>query len=73
MVGRVDMLDTKETVDHWKAKGIDLTNILHRPDVPKGVSIHHTSTQDHGLEKALDNTLIDQSRQAIDEKKPVSH
>ena len=42
MVGRVDMLDTKDTIDHWKAKGVDLTNILHRPDVPKGVSIRHT-------------------------------
>jgi glutamate synthase (NADPH/NADH) large chain len=71
MVGRVDMLDTKDTIEHWKAKGVDLTNILHRPDVPKGVSIHHTSTQDHALEKALDNTLIAQSQQAIDEKKPV--
>jgi len=71
MVGRVDMLDTKDTVEHWKAKGVDLTNILHRPDVPKGVSIHHDSTQDHGLEKALDNDLIKQSQPAIDEKKPV--
>ena len=73
MVGRVDMLDTKETIDHWKAKGVDLTNILHRPDVPKGVSIHHSSTQDHGLEKALDNTLIAQSRQAIEEQKAGEH
>jgi len=72
MVGRVDMLDTKDTIDHWKAKGVDLTNILHRPDVPKGVSIHHSSTQDHGLEKALDNILIAQSLAAIEEKKPVN-
>jgi len=71
MVGRVDMLDTKETVEHWKANGVDLTNILHRPDVPKGVSIHHSSTQNHELEKALDNALISQSRQAIEDKVPV--
>jgi glutamate synthase domain-containing protein 2/glutamate synthase domain-containing protein 1/glutamate synthase domain-containing protein 3 len=71
MVGRVDMLDTKETLDHWKAKGIDLTNILHCPDVPKGVSIHHNATQEHGLEKALDNDLIKQSIQAIEKAKPV--
>jgi glutamate synthase domain-containing protein 2/glutamate synthase domain-containing protein 1/glutamate synthase domain-containing protein 3 len=71
MVGRVDMLDTRDTIEHWKAKGVDLTNILHRPDVPKGVSIRHSSTQDHGLEKALDNTLIAQSIQAIEEQKPV--
>ncbi|MBF0571748.1 MAG: glutamate synthase large subunit [Candidatus Omnitrophica bacterium] len=71
MVGRVDMLDTRDTIDHWKAMNIDLTNILHRPDVPKGVSIHHSSTQEHGLEKALDNTLIAQSQQAIDQQKVV--
>jgi glutamate synthase domain-containing protein 2/glutamate synthase domain-containing protein 1/glutamate synthase domain-containing protein 3 len=71
MVGRVDMLDTNQTVDHWKAKGVDLTNILHRPDVPKGVSIHHSGTQDHGLEKALDNMLITQCLQAIEQKIPV--
>jgi glutamate synthase domain-containing protein 3 len=71
MVGRVDMLDTKDTIEHWKARNVDLTNILHRPDVPKGVSIHHSSTQDHALEKALDNTLIAQSMPAIEEQKPV--
>jgi glutamate synthase domain-containing protein 3 len=71
MVGRVDMLDTKDTIEHWKAKGVDLTNILHRPDVPKGVSIRHDATQDHGLDKALDNTLIAQSQEAIEGQKPV--
>jgi glutamate synthase domain-containing protein 2/glutamate synthase domain-containing protein 3 len=71
MVGRVDMLDTKETIDHWKAKGIDLTNILHRPDVPQGVAIRHMSTQEHGLEKALDNELIAQSQAAIEHKTPI--
>ena len=72
LVGRVDMLDTKDTVDHWKVKGVDLTNILHRPDVPKGVSIRHCDTQDHALEKALDNGLIAQCQPAIEDQKPVS-
>jgi len=54
-----------------EARGVDLTNILHRPDVPKDVSIHHSGTQDHGLEKALDNTLITQSLQAIEGQAPV--
>jgi glutamate synthase domain-containing protein 2/glutamate synthase domain-containing protein 1/glutamate synthase domain-containing protein 3 len=71
MIGRVDMLDTRQTIDHWKAKGVDLTNILHRPDVPKGVSKYHSSTQNHGLEKALDNTLISQCLQAIEGQTPV--
>jgi glutamate synthase domain-containing protein 2/glutamate synthase domain-containing protein 1/glutamate synthase domain-containing protein 3 len=71
MVGRVDMLDTKDTIEHWKAKGVDLTNILHRPDVPKDVAIHHSSTQDHALDKALDNMLIAKSQTAIEKKTPV--
>ncbi len=71
MVGRVDLLDTKQAIDHWKAKSVDLTNILHRPDVPKDVSIRHSGTQDHGLEKALDNTLIAQSQQAIEQQKEI--
>ncbi len=72
MVGRVDMLDTKDTIEHWKAKGIDLTNILHKADVPKEVAIHHVSTQDHALEKALDNELIAKCKGAIETGKPVS-
>jgi glutamate synthase domain-containing protein 2/glutamate synthase domain-containing protein 3 len=71
LVGRVDMLDTKETINHWKARGVDLTNILHKPDVPQGVAIRHTGTQDHGLEKALDNFLIAKAQPAILHKTPV--
>ncbi len=71
MVGRVDLLDTKDTIEHWKARGIDLTNILHKPDVPEGVAIRHIGTQDHGLENALDNQLIAKAKDAIEHKKPV--
>ncbi len=71
MVGRVDMLEAKEALDHWKAKGLDLTNILHRPDVPPGVAIRHVGKQDHGLENALDNKIIELCKEAIENKKPV--
>lgn len=71
MVGRVDMLDTKDTIDHWKTKGIDLTNILHKADVPPGIAIRHVGTQDHGLEKALDNRLIESAYEAIENKTAV--
>ncbi|MCC6759492.1 MAG: glutamate synthase large subunit [Candidatus Omnitrophica bacterium] len=71
LIGRVDCLETRELIDHWKAKGLDLTNILHKPDVPPEVAIHHVSRQDHGLEKALDNELISQCKEAIANKKPV--
>ncbi len=71
LIGRVDMLETQELVDHWKAKGLDLTNILHKPDVPPHVAVRHVSRQDHGLEKALDHELIGRCKDAIEGKGPV--
>ena len=72
MVGHVDRLDTTEAVDHWKAKGLDLSQILHDPDVPATVARHAVRTQDHGLERALDNTLIERCKPAIEQRTPVS-
>jgi len=71
LIGRVDMLEIQEVINHWKAKGIDLTNILHKPDVPKGTAIYHVEGQDHGLDKALDNRLIESCREAIEHKKTI--
>ena len=71
MVGRVDLLETQELIEHWKAKGLDLTNILHKADVPPHVNIRHTTRQDHGLEKALDNELIKRCKSAIEDKTAV--
>ena len=71
MVGRVDRLETREVIHHWKAKGIDLTHVLHKPDVPEHVAIRHVAKQDHGLENALDNRLIESCQAAIDAKVPV--
>lgn len=73
LIGRVDLLETNLVVDHWKAKGIDLTNILHKPDVPEGVAIHHVEGQDHGLDKALDNELIKKCKGAIEKKKIINY
>lgn len=71
MVGRVDLLETRDAINHWKVKGIDLTNILHKADVPSNIAIRHVGRQDHGLEKALDNRLIENCREAIENKKQV--
>ena len=71
MVGRVERLDAAEAIDHWKARGIDLTQLLHKPVVPEGFAIRCTGSQDHGLAKALDNELIELSRDALEQKKPV--
>jgi glutamate synthase (NADPH/NADH) large chain len=69
-IGRVEALDTRQAVEHWKAAGLDLSPILHRPDVDG--PLHCTSTQDHGLDKALDNELIELSETALATGEPVA-
>jgi glutamate synthase (NADPH/NADH) large chain len=69
-IGRVEALDTRQAVEHWKAAGLDLSPILHRPDVDG--PLHCTSTQDHGLDKALDNELIELSETALVTGEPVA-
>jgi glutamate synthase domain-containing protein 2/glutamate synthase domain-containing protein 1/glutamate synthase domain-containing protein 3 len=72
MVGRVDRLDTRAAIAHWKAKGLDLSTILHKPVVPKHVKTHHESSQDHGIEESLDmTTLLDLCKPALQDRKPV--
>jgi glutamate synthase domain-containing protein 2 len=58
MVGRVDRLDTRAAIAHWKAKGLDFSTILHKPEVPPGVKTHHQESQDHGIEQSLDMTTL---------------
>jgi glutamate synthase (NADPH/NADH) large chain len=71
MIGRVDMLQQRKDVDHWKAKGIDLSAILHQPTVPLRIGRRCTISQDHGLNEALDYQLLEQTKIALEEKKPV--
>ena len=71
MVGRVDRLDTHRMERHWKARGIDLSRILHQVELKEGASLRQIGVQDHGLGGALDNQLIDDCRTAIDTKAPV--
>ena len=72
MVGRVDVLDTRAAVDHWKTKGLDFSTILYKPEVPASVKTHHEDSQDHGIEQSLDmTTLLGLCKSAIDEKKQV--
>ncbi|QJQ33144.1 glutamate synthase large subunit [Sphingomonas lacunae] len=71
MVGRVDRLDMNRAIAHWKAQGISLDKLLHKVDLPDDAPLHHTETQDHGLEKALDNDLIAAAASALDRGEPV--
>jgi len=70
-VGRVELLETLKAVSHWKASGLDLSPLLFFPDLPADVSRSCTSSQDHGLEKALDNQLIELAKDALEDRKPV--
>jgi glutamate synthase (ferredoxin) len=72
MVGRVDRLEVREAVDHWKAKGLDYSAILHQPKMLPGASRRRMQAQDHGLDQALDNELIAASADALDHGLPVS-
>jgi len=58
MVGRVDRLKAKTDVQHWQAKGVDLSALLHRPQVPKETGTYCTETQDHGLDESLDRKVL---------------
>jgi glutamate synthase domain-containing protein 3 len=71
MVGRSHMLEQRPAPDHWKAKGIDLSAILYNPPVPSRVARRCVEEQDHGLEEALDYTLIEQAREALEHRVPL--
>jgi len=66
MIGRSDLLNMYEAIDHWKAGGLDLSSILYRPDVGSDVATHCIIEQDHGLEEALDQKLLVLAASSID-------
>jgi glutamate synthase (NADPH/NADH) large chain len=70
-IGHAELLDVHEAVDHWKASGLNLTPILTVPELPAGAARRCVTTQDHGLEKALDNHLIELARDALENGEPV--
>ena len=72
MIGRVDKLKVRSNINHWKAKTLDLSPILMMPEVLPSDHPYQQKSQDHGLDKALDNELIELAKEAIDKEKPVS-
>lgn len=70
-VGHVESLDTRAAIDHWKASGLDLGPVLVQPEPVEGASLRHTTSQDHGLHKALDNQLIALAADALERREPV--
>ncbi len=73
MVGRVDVLEPRQAVDHWKARGIDLSNLLYRPNVGPEVGAFCTEAQDHGIERSMDiTTLLPLCKDAIEKGEKVT-
>ncbi|WP_326649283.1 MULTISPECIES: glutamate synthase large subunit [unclassified Streptomyces] len=64
-VGHAELLDTERAVDHWKAQGLDLEPLFYVPELPDGAVRHQLVEQDHGLEKALDNELVELAAEAL--------
>ena len=72
MVGRVDMLDTRQAIAHWKAKGLDFSAILYKPEAPAHVKTYCAKPQDHGIEESLDwQVLVPQCAPALERGDPV--
>jgi glutamate synthase (NADPH/NADH) large chain len=71
MIGRVDKLDMVRAIDHWKAKGIDLSRLLYQEPAKSGVAIYNCERQQHHLDKALDNELIAEAQAALESREPV--
>jgi len=73
MIGHTEALNKDRAIAHWKAKGLDFSKIFHKPRVPKSVAVYNCERQDHGLERVLDNKLIELAQPALEHKKPVKH
>jgi glutamate synthase (NADPH/NADH) large chain len=71
MIGQMQMLDRRQVIEHWKAKGLDFSRLFHKPQAAKGVAIHNCEAQNHGLEKVLDQRLIAEARPALEHGTPV--
>ena len=73
MIGRVDCLEAATDSEHWKQSGIDLNMLLTPAEKPhENVEVHQSIKQDHGLEEALDNQLIELAKDALESGKQVN-
>jgi glutamate synthase (NADPH/NADH) large chain len=72
LIGRTDLLDMQQGVDHWKAKGLDFSRIFHMPAVGPDVARFHCEAQDHNIGGALDHQLIERARPALERGEKVA-
>ena len=71
MIGESQRLDQRRAIEHYKAKGIDLSRILTKPEAAPGVATHNSERQDHKLDKVLDRQLIEKAQPALTDRRPV--
>jgi glutamate synthase domain-containing protein 2/glutamate synthase domain-containing protein 1/glutamate synthase domain-containing protein 3 len=71
MIGRTDLLVPDEAIDHWKARGVDLSGLLAMPELPEGAPRRRTRPQEPVLDDALDWQLVEQAKPALEERTPV--
>ena len=71
MVGQMQMLDKRQVIEHWKAKGLDFSRLFFKPHAPAGVHIHNCEVQDHKIHTILDRRLIAEAKSALDGGAPV--
>ncbi|TFU01423.1 glutamate synthase large subunit [Polymorphobacter arshaanensis] len=72
MIGRVELLHARPVVEQWKAKGVDLSKLLYMPDIPADLPRWNSERQDHGLERALDHSLIAAAAPALERGEAVT-
>ncbi len=72
LIGHTELLDTKKSIEHWKARGLDFSKIFQAPNVPASVPKFQVETQDHGLTTAMDHVLIEKSKAALEKGERVS-
>ena len=72
LIGAAHLLDMKQGIEHWKAKGLDFSKIFHKPDMPADVARRHCEKQDHGLDQALDHRLIELAAPALEHGEKVA-
>jgi glutamate synthase domain-containing protein 2/glutamate synthase domain-containing protein 1/glutamate synthase domain-containing protein 3 len=72
LIGRTELLDMRKGIEHWKAKGLDFAKVFYMPQMPPEVAVYHRERQDHGLERALDNRLIELAQPALERGEKVT-
>ncbi|MBF0125898.1 MAG: glutamate synthase subunit alpha, partial [Magnetococcales bacterium] len=71
MIGQSDHLLVNEAVTHWKARGLDFSALLEKPDAPSNIATRCVQTQDHGIDKVLDHQLLELAERVFDNLRPI--